>query len=296
MSVVETQSLTKLYGKSRGIESVDLCVDKGEVFGFLGPNGAGKTTTIRLLLNLIKPTSGEARVFGLDSVKASLAIRSRTGYLPGEPSLYPQLTGRAWLNYMLSLRDQAWSPRITELARRLGAELNKPLKHASKGMRQKVALLGALAPAPELLVLDEPTNGLDPLTQQVVYDILAEERAAGTTIFLSSHILPEVERVCDRVAMIRSGQIALVERVASLKARRVKTARATFRSPPERSQFNIPGLTASFAGLTAEFTIRGPLSAFLAVLAASGVESLVMEESKLEDVFLSLYEGEGTAR
>ena len=216
--VIETDRLTKRYGAARGIEEISLTVARGEVFGFLGPNGAGKTTMIRTLLDLLHPTSGSARLFGLDSRRDSLAIRARLGNLPGEFACDPRRTGREIVTLFAALRGMHDLGRARELAERFHADLDRPVGHLSRGNRQKIGLIQALFHAPELLILDEPTGGLDPLMQEEFHKVVAEERERGTTILLSSHDLDEVERLCDRVAIIRDGRLVAVEHVADLTA------------------------------------------------------------------------------
>jgi ABC-2 type transport system ATP-binding protein len=216
-AVITLDKLTKSYGPSRGIIDLDLEVGTGEIFGFLGPNGAGKTTTIRTMLDLIRPTSGKAFVFGIESTTDPVAIHRRVGYIPGEFALYDRLSGRQTLEYFANLRggvDKAYQASLIE---RLELDPGKRFKEYSKGNKQKVGVITALQHRPELLVLDEPTSGLDPLVQQTFFAILREAVADGATVFLSSHILSEVEKACDRVAIIRDGRLAKVGTVDSLR-------------------------------------------------------------------------------
>ena len=215
--VIETQKLTKAYGKFRGIVDVDLTVNEGEIFGFLGPNGAGKTTTIRVLLDLIKPTSGSATVFGIEAAEDPVAIHRRLGYLPGEWNLYDRLSGAETIRYFANLRggvDKAYSDQLVQ---RLDLDPSRRFREYSKGNKQKVGLVVALQHKPELLILDEPTSGLDPLVQQTFNELLFEARREGRTVFLSSHIISEVERTCDRVAIIREGRIVRVDTVEGVR-------------------------------------------------------------------------------
>src|SRR4051794_5682671 len=216
-TVIETDKLTKSYGSHRGIVDVDLRVDEGEAFGFLGPNGAGKTTTIRTLLDHLRPTSGRALVFGIETTVDPVAIHRRVGYLPGEFTLYDKLTGGQTIEYFANLRGGVDPAYQAKLVRRLDVDPSRKFKEYSKGNKQKIGLVIALQHRPDLLILDEPTSGLDPLVQQTFYELIREAKADGRTVFLSSHILSEVERTCDRVGIIREGRIVRLDRVESLR-------------------------------------------------------------------------------
>ena len=235
--IIRTDRLTKSYGRTRGIVEVDLEIAAGETFGYLGPNGAGKSTTIRTLLDLIRPTSGSASLFGLDSHRHSLGIRRRIGYVPGELHLYDSLSGNELVRYFGSLRGGVDQRRVRELAERLDCDLTRETRALSHGNRQKVALLQAFMNDPELLILDEPTNGLDPLAQQAFQSLIADVRRDGRTVFLSSHVMSEVERLCDRVAVIREGRLVAVERVDLLKARAVRRVEIRFGTPVSSAAF-----------------------------------------------------------
>ena len=256
MPVIETEGLTKRYGSSRGIEDVSFSVEAAEVFGFLGPNGAGKTTTIRTLLNLLHPTQGSARIFGLDSRRESVAIRARLGNLPGDFGYGKQATGREAVRLLARLRGIDGLGRAEALAERFRADLDRPLGELSRGNRQKVGLILATFHSPELLILDEPTSGLDPLMQEEFLSLVAEERERGCTVFLSSHELDEVERVCDRVGIVRAGKLIAVERVADLlsKSQRRDLVEVEFAEPVELEDVRaIPGVVgAEFAHATLE--------------------------------------------
>ena len=230
-TAIRAERLTKLYGKARGVLDLSFAVDTGEVFGFLGPNGAGKTTTIRLILDLIRPTRGRVEVFGADP-RRDAALRRRIGYLPGDLRLYDRLTARELCTYFAHLRGLRRLGRAEEYAARLELPLDRPTGSLSKGNRQKVGLVQAFMHEPDLLVLDEPTAGLDPLIQQTFYTLVADARSAGATIFLSSHVLPEVQHVADRVALIREGRLVLVASVDELRARAFARVEATFASLP----------------------------------------------------------------
>ena len=229
-AVIELTGLTKRYGATVGVERLDLRVETGEVFGFLGPNGAGKTTTIRCMVGLLSPTAGTARVLGLDPIADHTDLTPRLGYLPGELRLYPELTGAQHLELLGALQGQP-TPRRQELCQRLelsGRDLHRPVREYSHGMRQKVGLVQALQHDPELVVLDEPTEGLDPLVQETFFALVAEASAAGRTVFLSSHVLSEVQRACGRVAIVRAGRLVAVEAVATLREARARRVRIGF--------------------------------------------------------------------
>lgn len=304
MAAITAENLTKFYGRTRGIEGVNLEVREGEVFGFLGPNGAGKTTTIRLLLDFIRPTRGRATVLGLDPQRDSLAVRARVAYLPGEPGLYDHMTGEEYLAYMASFRPGADRARRRRIAERLEAVLDRRIKTLSRGMKQKIALVQALQHAADLLILDEPTSGLDPLMQHVFYDLLREERKAGRTVFMCSHVLSEVERVCDRVAIIRNGAIALVEDVAALTRKRVKKVQVAFSAPLDREHLAVAGVrdltVTGPAGAPAAWsaTFRAEASALPAVvkaLASLPVTDVAIENPSLEDIFFEYFGAEAAA-
>jgi ABC-2 type transport system ATP-binding protein len=291
LTVVEARSLTKSYGQHRGIVGLDFTVARGAVFGLLGPNGAGKTTTIRLLLDLIRPTSGSVRVFGTDP-RTEPALRRRIGYLPGDLRLYERLTGRAQLAYFAGLRGLDGLGRAEELAERLDVELDRPLKTLSKGNRQKVGIVQAFMHDPELLILDEPTSGLDPLVQQLVYALLDETRAAGRTVLISSHVLPEVQRVADRVALLRDGRVVLEDSVEALRAHALVRVTVTFSDSVAPEAFaRIPDVRVlDRRDRTIVFGLRGEPDALVKALAAHHIVALESREADLEDVFLALYQ------
>jgi ABC-2 type transport system ATP-binding protein len=292
---IETEGLTKRYGSHRGIEDVSFAVRPGEVFGFLGPNGAGKTTTIRTLLDLIHPTAGSARIFGLDSRRDSVAIRGRLGNLPGDFGFGREATGREGVRLLSRLRGIDGSGRADELASRFRADLDRPLGQLSRGNRQKVGLILATFHRPELLILDEPTGGLDPLMQEEFLALVGEERERGAAVFLSSHELDEVQRVCDRVGIVRAGRLVAVERIADLlgKARRRFTVELRDPAGIERLR-ELPGVSDFEAsGGRASFTAGGDLDAVVRELAGHHVVDLEATHPSLEEVFLGYYdEGE----
>lgn len=295
--IIETEGLTKYYGRVRGIVDLTLSVRQGEVFGYLGPNGAGKTTTIRLLLDLIRPTRGQVRLFGQEVRNHAAALKARIGNLPGELSLWENLTAKELLTFVGHLRghlDWAW---IDELAARLDLDLARRIGSLSHGNKQKVGLIQAFAHKPELLILDEPTIGLDPLIQQEFYRLIDEAKVQGRTVFLSSHILPEVERVCDRVGIIREGRLVAVEEVAELKRKRLRQMEITFASPVPASAFELPGVHGlSQEDNTLRFLVEGGpgvLDRVIKQAAQFPVEELNYQQTTLEDIFLAYYRKEG---
>jgi ABC-2 type transport system ATP-binding protein len=289
--IIATESLTKFYGKHRGIEDVTFAVERGEVFGFLGPNGAGKTTTIRTLLDFLRPTRGRAAVFGLDSRADSVEIHRRTGYLPGELALYEHMTAEDHLRYLGHLRGGVGLAEIRQLADRLSCELGRRIGELSRGNKQKVGLIQALMHRPELVMLDEPTTGLDPLLQHEVHGLIAEARTEGRTVFLSSHILPEVEALCDRVGIIREGRLATVERIDALKEHAVRRVEIHFADTAPVEAFRaLPGVrdVASQDGVL-RCTVTGSLDAVIKAAAVHTVTNVVSHEPNLEEIFLAFY-------
>jgi len=291
---IRIDKLTKTYGKDRGVIDLDLVVETGEVFGYLGPNGAGKTTTIRTLLDLIRPTSGQCRIFGLDCQEDSIEVHKRVGYVPGELALYPKLTGEQTIRYFAALRggvDMEW---VMGLAERLDFDLKRTAKSYSSGNKRKLGLILALMNKPELLLLDEASGGLDPLVQQKFYNILVEMREAGSTIFFSSHNLPEVERVCDRVAIIREGRLVAVEGVSDLKAKALRRIEIQFDQPVSAASFEgLPGVQdVVIQDSRLVFTVQGSIDAIFKAAANHTVNNVVSHEPSLEEVFLTFYEGE----
>jgi beta-exotoxin I transport system ATP-binding protein len=274
--------------------ALDLEVQPGQVFGYLGPNGAGKTTTIRVLLDLIRPTAGRALVLGRDSRADTLAIQARSGYLPGELSLYPQLTGRETLSYIANLRGGVDWDYVHGLCERLDCDLDRRVADLSSGNKRKLGLIQAFMHRPELLVLDEPTSGLDPLVQHEFYRLLDEAREAGQTVFLSSHVLPEVQRVCDRVAFVREGELVAVENVADLTGKAVREIEVVFAAPVRAAEFEgVPGVTAVTAngkdGTTLLLTVSGPVDDLVKRLGAHRVLDLTSRLPDLDDVFMTFY-------
>jgi ABC-2 type transport system ATP-binding protein len=288
---IAASGLSKDYGSGRGLFGLDLEVGAGEVFGFLGPNGAGKSTTMRLLLDLIKPTSGSARVLGLEVGNGSLEIRRRVGFLPGDFALYPKLTGRAVLDYLAQLRGGV-DPRVRDsLAERFDADLERPIRQLSTGNRQKLGLIQAFMHEPELLILDEPIAGLDPLVQQSFHALLGEVSAQGRTVFLSSHTLSEVERVTRRLAILRRGRLVVVDSLENLRKVAVQRLEIEFGEPVDPAAFRaLPGVEEVEAdGRTLTVGFEGSADAVVKAAAAHEVRSIRPREDDLEDIFLRYY-------
>ncbi|MDQ6882671.1 MAG: ABC transporter ATP-binding protein [Candidatus Dormibacteraeota bacterium] len=289
--------LTKTYGNQRGIQNIDLTVERGEVFGLLGPTGAGKTTTIRLVIGLLRPTSGGARIFGRDSWTRSGRAHREVGFIPADLRLYEQLGVMEFLRFMARLHGGVKRGRIEGLAERLELDLRDQIRHLSAANRQKVGLVQALMHEAPLLILDEPGTGLDPLIEVVFMQLLREERTAGRTVFLSSHNLSEVERVCDRVAIIRNGKLVLVEQVEALKANRVHEITITFRQPIDPRGFETDGIVIlERSDRRIRMAVRGDLNPLIRSLARYDVQDLATREPSLEDIFLHYYQGRPAER
>ncbi len=289
--VIEFEGLTKFYGRNRGIVDLNLEIEPGTIFGFLGPNGAGKTTTIRLLLDFIRPSSGTARIFGLDCRQDSLEIKRRIGYLPAEPVVYAALTARNFLEFSRVLGANPPISQIVVLANRLGLDLDRPLGQLSRGDRQKAAIINALMNRPDLLIMDEPTTGLDPLVQQEFHSLLLEARDDGRTVFFSSHVLSEVDRLCDRVGVIREGRLAAVHAVADLKRGTVRRLEIVFEYPVEAETFaSLPGVRSAVSmGNRLQITVAGTLQLVIEAAAQHTITDIHIEEASLEETFFQLY-------
>ncbi|MDI6874092.1 ABC transporter ATP-binding protein [Candidatus Solincola sp.] len=295
-TVILTEGLTKYYGRARGVRDLNLEVRRGEVFGYLGPNGAGKTTTIRLLLDLIRPSAGRAEVLGMDVRSRSVEIRRRVGYLPGEPVLYENLTGEEFLRFLGNLRGGVDRGYVSLLAERLECDLDRPIRTLSRGNRQKLAILQAFIHRPELLIMDEPTSGLDPLMQNEFHRLVRETAGEGTTYFISSHNLPEVERMCDRVGMIREGTLVAVDEVEALKRKALRRLEIHFANPVSPRDFrDIPGVRdLRLEDRVLTCTVTGSVDALVKAVARFEVLNVVSPEVGLEEIFLEMYrEGGG---
>ncbi len=296
-AVISTRALTKHYGSVPALTELTLEVRQGEIFGFLGPNGAGKSTMIRTLLGFLHPTRGEARVLDLDIVNESVEIRRQTGYLPGGIALYDSLTGEQVLDYLVDMQGRE-PRRRAELCERLelpGSVLRRKVRDYSRGMRQKVGVVQALQHDPELAILDEPTEGLDPLMQQAFYAILDDLRSAGKTVFFSSHVLSEVERLCDRVAIIRAGRLMAIHDVEDLLTRRRRRVSLRWRgAAPDPT--TLPGLEDVIVdGSRIHGTLSGEVSGFVRSIASPNLEDLTIEPASLEEAFLEYYAPEPDA-
>jgi beta-exotoxin I transport system ATP-binding protein len=291
-AAIQTTGLTKNYGEGRGLFDLDLDVRRGEILGFLGPNGAGKSTTMRLLLDLIKPTSGSATLLGLDSRASSLDVRRRVGFLPGDLVLYPTLTGSAMLDYLGELRGGVDRRLRDELVERFDAELDRPLRELSTGNRQKLGLIQAFMHEPELLILDEPIAGLDPLVQQSFHTLLQQVASEGRTVFLSSHTLSEVERVADRVAILRRGRLVVVDSLERLRGVAVQRLEIEFAgdAPSTEELRAVPGVReAGVEGRHLVVAFEGSADALVKVIATHEVRSIRSRDDDLEEIFLHYY-------
>ncbi len=294
---LEISGLTKRFGQVTAVEDLSFRVEPGRVTGFLGPNGAGKTTTIRTMLDFIRPTSGAVRLFGLDAHHRGPEIHARVGYLPGELALYERLTGERYLRDFAAFRGGIDLAYARDLADRIGLDLSKRIKDLSHGNKQKVGLVQAFMHRPDLLVMDEPTQGLDPLVQQTFYAMLDDERERGTTVFLSSHVMPEVERVCDRVGIVREGRLATVSDIGDLKSRVRRRIELHFDGPAPRDAFaELPGVRGLRShGDELSLEIEGSVDPVIKEAARHTVINVATHEPSLEDLFLAYFGPNGEA-
>ena len=292
--VIELNNLAKFYGSSRGVEDINLAVEKGTIFGFLGPNGAGKTTTISMMLDLIRPTGGNIKIFGLDSVKDSKAIRRRIGFLAGDIALDKSLTGWQQVEYFGNLRGKFNKKYVAELADRLNCDLNRKFRTLSRGNKQKVGLILALMHKPDLLILDEPTSGLDPLIQAEFNRIVHEHKKAGKTAFISSHVLSEVQQICDDVAFIRAGSLITSKPVHELVVGLPKEVQILSSDKSLKSSLiKLTGFKlVSSSGQIIKGSFEGDINQLLKVIAKSEVRNITLNEPDLEDIFMGYYEDE----
>jgi ABC-2 type transport system ATP-binding protein len=296
-AIITSEGLTKWYGSTRGIENVSFTVNEGEIFGFLGPNGAGKTTTIRLLMGLLRPSGGRASIGGHDTWSESVAVKRLVGYLPSDPQLDSDLTGGQLIEYFTNLRGGADKQYVKSLVDRFDLDTRKRFRDYSRGNKQKVGIVQAFMHRPKLLVLDEATSGLDPLNQQEFNRLLFESRDRGGAVFLSSHILPEVEQVCERVGIIRDGALIRVDTVASLRDLRQHEVTLTFSAPVAADAFaTVAGVRSATAdGNAVKLIVSGDLGAVVRAAADHNATNLVTHEQSLEEVFLRYYNHEQPA-
>ncbi|RTR29099.1 ABC transporter ATP-binding protein [Robertmurraya yapensis] len=293
MNVIEINNLTKTYGKARGISDVSFNVEEGEIFGFIGPNGAGKSTTIRTLLSLIYPTSGSATIFGKDCIKDAPEIKKHIGYLPSEVFYYDNMKVKDLLKYSASFYKKDCSQRIKELAEIMDLDLNKKIDDLSLGNKKKVGIVQGLLHSPKLIILDEPTSGLDPLMQQKFFELLEEENKKGATILFSSHILTEVQRLCNRVAIIKEGKIVTVEKISTLKENTYKKFKIETKAPLDPNYFNITGVNKlEVKDNITSFLYRGNINLVMKKIAEMEIVNLWIEEPDLEEIFMHYYEKE----
>ena len=293
MAAIVTEGLTKYYGKTPGIIDLDIEVNVGEVFGFLGPNGAGKSTTIRTLLHMLHPTSGSGTILGMDIRQDSVDIRRRIGYIPGDLAMYNDMTAQQLFEYFSALRHADTKLMVEELAARFQLDVNRKIGSYSSGNRQKVAIVQAFMHEPELLILDEPSTGLDPLMQQEFYRMIDEVQSEGRTVFLSSHILPEVERLADRVGIVRESRLVALETVTALREKAVRRLEIVFAAPVDASLFSsLPGVRRSestHTGRGVDIAVEGNLDQVMAAAGRHTIENIRSQEGDLEEAFLAFY-------
>jgi len=289
--VIVIEKLEKSYGKIRAVRGISMSVERGEIFGFLGPNGAGKTTTIRCMLDVIRPSAGTIRIQGLDAQRDKLALHQYIGYLPGDVRLPGQMTGKQVINYFSRLQGRE-PVLLNDLIARFDVEVKRPMKGYSKGMRQKIGIVLAFMCDPDILILDEPTSGLDPLLQKTFHEFLLEEQARGKTVFMSSHIMSDVEKVCHRVAVIRQGEIVTVEEVEALREKAGQRVIVEFGDAvPQEELARIPGVSmVSKVNRSYHFDVSGSMDPLIKALSLHEVVRLQAEEAPLEEVFLKFYE------
>ena len=294
-NIIEVKNVTKDYGQGKGIFDVNITVKKGEVFGFLGPNGAGKTTTIRNLLGFIRPDKGQCFIEGLDCFKYAAKIQENLGYLPGEIAFLEDLTGKQMLEFIASMKGLSDKSKMNDLMERFELDPKGKIKKMSKGMKQKIGIICAFMGDPDIIILDEPTSGLDPLMQNRFVDLILEEKNKGKTILMSSHIFEEVERTCDRTAIIKEGKIAAIENMESLKAKKRKFYSLEFQSENERLRFQEDNPSIKIIevhGKNATVAVQGDIVKFLDTVTKYKIKDLDVKRETLEEIFLHFYGGD----
>jgi len=290
--VLDITRLSKLYGKTTGIEDVSFSIDEGEIFGFIGPNGAGKSTTIRILLNLIFPSGGSAKILGMDVIRESKQIKQVTGYIPSDANAYPYMTVSEFLNYSMRFYGHKnGNGRRNELAEMFDLDLKKKISDLSFGNRRKVSIIQGLQHKPEFLIMDEPTTGLDPLIQSRFFDLIRTENKNGMTVFFSSHILSEIQLLCKRVAIIRDGKIVNLEDIESLRRKQLKKIKIWMGENDDKEDFSITGIEGgiSHTGDVISFMYSGDINDLLKLLAARKIANITIEEPSLEEIFMHYY-------
>lgn len=293
MNVIEIKNLTKSYGKARGIIDLSFNVEEGEIFGFIGPNGAGKSTTIRTLLALIYPNSGSATIFGKDCIKFAPEIAKEVGYLPSEVFYYDKMKVIDLLNYSASFYKKDCSKRIKELAEIMDLDLKKRIEDLSFGNKKKVGIVQCLLHEPKLIILDEPTSGLDPLMQQKFFDLILEENKKGATVLLSSHILSEVQRLCNRVAIVKEGRIIKLETISNLTENNYKKFKIEVKSEVDKDYFKVKGVNKlEIEDNIVSFLFKGNINLIIQKLANLEISNVWVEEPSLEEIFMHYYEKE----
>jgi len=290
MDVIETKKLTKYYGNTRGIKNLDLTVKEGEILGFIGPNGAGKSTTIRLLLSLIYPTNGSATIFGKDVIKYGAEIKQDIGYLPSEVFYYENMRAKDLLNYSAGFYKKDCSQRIKDLSELLNLDLNKKIDDLSFGNKKKVGIVQGLLHSPKLIILDEPTGGLDPLVQRNFFNLLKEESRAGVTIFFSSHILSEVQKLCDRVAIVKEGELINIESIHTLAKNKYKRFNLITKAKTEPDFFKMDGVSdLKTMDLQVSFLYKGDINTIARKITQLELVDLFIDEPDLEEIFMHYY-------
>lgn len=290
MKILEIQSLTKRYGSVFGVKNISFNIEQGEIFGYLGPNGSGKTTTIRIFLDFIRASAGHAKLFGLDSHIHSSKIRSRIGYVPGEYGIYEEMRGFEYLRFFGALRGYQKPPLRNRLIEIFGLDISKRIKSYSHGTKQKLAIVQAFMHDPELLILDEPTIGLDPLMQQRFYELLLEMKNRGKTVFLSSHILSEVEKICDRVVILKEGKLVAIHEISEIKKFRLRSIEISFKQEVNESVFRLDGVRkVEKDGNIIQLWVDSNINSILRTISEYPVENMSFRDASLEDIFMEYY-------